>query len=36
MPTSGFHYVYVLASESDPAAHYAGGTDSLEARPESS
>ena len=32
MPTSGFHYVYVLASEADPARHYTGCTSDLPAR----
>ena len=32
MPTSGFHYVYVLASEADPACHYTGCTSDLQAR----
>jgi predicted GIY-YIG superfamily endonuclease len=29
---SGFHYVYILVSSSDPARHYTGLTDNLAAR----
>lgn len=32
MPFPGYHYVYVLASESDPARHYTGCTTDLTAR----
>jgi predicted GIY-YIG superfamily endonuclease len=28
----GFHYVYILASENDPAHHYTGSTENLEER----
>ena len=29
---TGFHYVYILVSEKDPARHYTGSTDNLEQR----
>jgi len=28
----GFHYVYILSSETEPSRHYTGLTDNLEAR----
>ena len=32
MPVSGFHYVYVLVSQSDPSRHYTGCTKDIHTR----
>lgn len=31
-PTTGFHYVYILTSQSDPGHHYVGRTGNLVGR----